>query len=731
VKKITLFILLFFISLGLSLAFKIKGKVVTLQGNPVVEAIILHRSSQNKTQTDNQGFFSLDVPEAKKIKLEIIHPNYIEQEIILSQQDISKELTVRLTPYIRQREEIVVTALRYPEASSSVPAAETVISKDSLEEKMVPNVTEGLLNLPGLSSIGSGGFSIVPNIRGLARRRVLIMIDNARVTSDRRTGPNASFVNPADIEKIEVLRSPSSVFYGSDAIGGVIHIFTKNPLLQERISGKVYLKYGTINREKSLGLSLQGAKGKTGLYLSFQGTDAKNYFSPKGEVFQSKFTTASFFGKITHENEKREIYLSFLGTKGFNIGKPNQDSSTKPTWYPLENQNLIQLHWHEKKVGEKGDLSFHLYLNPHFLETKKETIKIYKTKESFSRTQSLDLGLHVSYGRKFGKHLRLKGGADFFGRFGAKAKNVNTYFDSSGNKEKIIEEWPFTKGKRQDLGLFLSFDYTGLKNLDFVGGIRFDFLQMKAIPGNVSSAQKKNHEAWTGFLAASAKLTEVIVAFANFSRAYRAPSLSERFYTGITGRGFIIGNSDLKQELSINLDVGLKFIHKRYFAALYFFYYRIDDMVERYRSSEKIYRYGNIERGQIQGIEMEIEYFPVPGWKIFGNLYSFKGISQLTKNALNDIPPSRLLLGTRIWKGHFWGEINCFFQQKKINPGPAEISIPGYKIVNLQAGYILYSSLRLYFLIKNLFNRTYLTRPDPDSVEAPGRSFILGFNYAF
>lgn len=728
-RRISLVALLFFLSLGCGIALEIKGKVTSQDGKPVVEAVVLHRLSQKEALTNSQGFFSIELPEIEKIKLEIIHPDYIEQEIILSRQDISKEIIVRLFPYIRQREEIVVTALRYPESSTSIPAAETVVSKDNLEEKMAPNITEGISNLPGVSALGSGGFSVVPNIRGLSRRRVLILVDNARITSDRRTGPSASFVNPADIEKIEVLRSPSSVFYGSDAIGGVIHIFTKKSVSQEGIGGRINLKYGTINQEKSLGFSLQGARGKTGYLMSFQGIDAESYSSPLEEVPQSQFTTASLFGKISHQSKKREIHLSFLGARGFNIGKPNRDSTTNPTWYPQENQNLFQLNWHEKEIGRGGELSFQFYLNPHFLETQKE--KIDTSKKSYSRTQSFDLGCQISYGKRIGQGWRLKGGADFFGRFGAEAKNVITYFDSSGMVENSIEELPLTEGKRQDWGFFLSFDYSGIQNLDLVGGLRFDWLRMKANPGNSPHPEESYHRTWTGFLGTSAKLTEEIVAFINFSRAYRAPSLSERFYTGITGRGYAIGEPNLKPESSLNLDLGLKFIYRRYFAALYLFYYQIEDMIERYRSSEKIYTYGNIEKGQIQGLELEMEYFPIPGWKIFGNFYSFKGLSQLTKDPLNDIPTTRLYLGTRVWKGHFWGEINTSFQKEKKDQGPAEISIPGYEILNFQAGFFLSSSLRFYFSVSNLFNRTYVARPDPDSMEAPGRNFILGLNYSF
>ncbi len=727
--KISILVLQFFLFLGSGMTLEVRGRVISQDGKPVVEAVVRHRLSQKKTLTNSQGLFSIELPEVEKVKLDIIHPDYYEQEIVLTRQDISKQITVKLFPYIRQREEVVVTALRYPESSTSVPAAETVVSKDNLEEKMSPNIAEGISNFPGVSRLGAGGFSVVPNVRGLARRRVLILVDNARVTSDRRTGPNASFVNPADIEKIEVLRSPSSVFYGSDAIGGVIHIFTKKSELQEGIGGRINVKYGTTNQEKGLGFSLQGAVGRTGYLLSFQGTDAENYSSPLEEISQSQFTTASLYGRTSYQTERREIQLSFLGARGFNVGKANRDSLKTPTWYPHENQNLFQLHWLEKELGKGGELSFQFYLNPHFLETKKT--KIDSSEKSYSRTQSFDLGCQISYGKRICQSFRLKGGFDFFGRLGAEAKNIDTRLDSTGMPESIIEEVPFAEGRRQDWGFFLSFDYSGFQNMDLVGGLRFDLLNMKANPGNVPSPEESHHRTWTGFLGASVKLTDQIVAFINLSKAYRVPSLNEMFYTGITGRGFIIGEPNLKPESSLNLDLGLKFICKRYFAGLYLFHYRIGDMVERYRSSERIYTYGNIEKGQIQGLEIEMEYFPIPGWKIFGNLFSFKGMSQLTKDPLNDIPPSRIFLGTRVWQGHFWGEINASLQKKKKNPGPAEISIPGYGIVNFLAGFFLSSTLKFYFSVSNLLDRTYVARPDPEAVEEPGRNFLIGLHYSF
>ena len=86
---------------------------------------------------------------------------------------------------------------------------------------------QALETVPGINQV-SEGHAAVPAIRGMARGRVLLLIDGARVTSERRVGPSATFLDPAVLEGIDVARGPGSVAYGSDALGGVISMRTRN-----------------------------------------------------------------------------------------------------------------------------------------------------------------------------------------------------------------------------------------------------------------------------------------------------------------------------------------------------------------------------------------------------------------------------------------------------------------------------------------------------------------------
>ena len=711
------------------MAAELRGVVQTPGGIPIAGAVVLHRASGVQAVTDAAGAFRMNVPDAARLRVEVIHPDYYEQEYLVPRRATAEPVVLILVPLIRQREEIVVTALRHPELSTSVPAAGSVVTAETLAEKMVPTVTEALQEMPGVAGLGSGGFSLVPTVRGLARRRILYLIDNARLESDRRTGPNASFVSPEDLDRLEVLRSPASVLYGSDAIGGVIHLLTRNPAVGDGLRGRLTAGYGSANRERSAGLALDGNRGPWGFYLSFQGVDADNYRSPKGEVLQSQYTQASLLGKLAFRTEQREVLLSFLGARASDIGKPNRTSAEKPTWYPRETQNLAQLKWLEKNFAG-GELTAMAFANPNSLETQTDTLTGYKAKESFSRTESTDFGFQLAYDRRLNKHIRLEGGVDYFGRGGAAVLNRDTSFDAQQRVTMVTEERPFTNGSRQDVGLFFSADVATIRNLDLVGGLRWDSLAMKADPGGKAAVESRNTAA-TGFLAASYQLPRGFVVFANVSRAYRVPSLSELYYTGISGRGFIISNPDLVPETSFNVDGGLKFVGRRLFLGLYAFRYEIDDMIERYKVSSTVYTYGNINRGRIEGLEFEFEAFPVSGWKLFGNLMNLRGKDPGSGAPLNDVPPLRAVVGSRLWLGRFSVEATGVFQAKKDGPGPAEIAIDGYELVNLKATYALGSSLSLYLRLGNLFNETFLARPDSEAMEEPGRSAGFGLAFAF
>ena len=107
-------------------------------------------------------------------------------------------------------------------------ASTTWLSGEQMGSEHPATFSQSLLHVAGVSTIAEGQ-GAVPAVRGLARGRTLILLDEGRVSTERRAGPNASFLDPEAIRSVEVARGPGSVAYGSDAFGGVIAVQTRRP----------------------------------------------------------------------------------------------------------------------------------------------------------------------------------------------------------------------------------------------------------------------------------------------------------------------------------------------------------------------------------------------------------------------------------------------------------------------------------------------------------------------
>lgn len=131
---------------------------------------------------------------------------------------------------------IVVTAARQEQESAKTPAPITVIEGEEIERLQAEKVSDLLKDLPGVEVSGEGPFRGLPVIRGLSSNRVLILVDGQRLNNAREStlfaGIQPNLVDLAQVERIEVLRGPASVLYGSDAMGGVINIITRKPDLR-------------------------------------------------------------------------------------------------------------------------------------------------------------------------------------------------------------------------------------------------------------------------------------------------------------------------------------------------------------------------------------------------------------------------------------------------------------------------------------------------------------------
>ncbi|HEX7830348.1 MAG TPA: TonB-dependent receptor plug domain-containing protein, partial [Thermoanaerobaculia bacterium] len=127
------------------------------------------------------------------------------------------------------RESVTVTTGATPNIEGTPASASTIIGMEELEQRKPSHIVEAIATTPGVAIRGEGP-PAVPVVRGLAGGRTMLLIDDARIVAERRAGPSATFVDPLSLGSIEISRGPGSVAYGSDALGGVVHLRPRDPI---------------------------------------------------------------------------------------------------------------------------------------------------------------------------------------------------------------------------------------------------------------------------------------------------------------------------------------------------------------------------------------------------------------------------------------------------------------------------------------------------------------------
>jgi len=148
---------------------------------------------------------------------------------------------------LEQLETMNVTATRTARTADETLASVTVITREDIEKSQAKEVVQLMDGLPGVSFTSYGGYGKTTslNLRGTNASQVLVLVDGIRVGSATLGEPAWQHIPLSQVERIEVVRGPVSHLYGSDAIGGVVQIFTRKGAKGTHIDGEI--GYGTYN----------------------------------------------------------------------------------------------------------------------------------------------------------------------------------------------------------------------------------------------------------------------------------------------------------------------------------------------------------------------------------------------------------------------------------------------------------------------------------------------------
>ncbi|HBL28005.1 MAG TPA: hypothetical protein DD490_14305 [Acidobacteria bacterium] len=710
--------------LGASAGQALEGLLLQSDGSPAAgfEVSVVGRSIT--VTTDGDGRFVLNPAPRLPFQLVALGPSG-EVSPVLDVEVLPESGPLEIVLPATFRDTVTVTLGVAPGLETPPASATTLVGQQDLEQRRPQRLVEVLEAVPGTHSTGEGP-TAVPSIRGLARGRTLVLLDGARVATERRAGASAAFLDPFTLAGVEIARGPGSVAYGSDAFGGVINARSRYPEPGERTFRYALNKGFGGNDEESA--ALEASTGLFGGALLGQAHlrrsgDAE---AADGErIDNSSYRDRGGALRYTVDTPAGRLRAGFSLADSYDTGSPAADSNVTRALYPRESSRRFNLDLTSGPVGSWESLEAAVFLGSYRLaldRDRRPTAAVTRQIES-SDTESNDGSLRLVAARPAaGGRLQL--GAEVVSRFGLESLTTRRLFDLAGNPTTTTRTAAIEDAERLNTALFATWNRT-LGEASLVSlGLRGD--QVKAEnAGGFFGDRTSTHEALSGFAALTTNLTRDLSATLQVARGFRDPTLSDRFFRGPSGRGFIVGNPDLEPETSLQYDASLRWATGRGSVALFGYLYQVDNLIERYRPASDFF-FRNRGEAEVKGVELEVQQ-PLP-WNLALELGASwaQGEVEDDRAPMDDIPPPGAFLTLR-WAGepgYVYTRFAAFRRDDR--PGPTEDERPGHATWDLGAGYHLYESLELRITGKNLLDRRYRESADETAVLASGRSFVVG-----
>jgi len=569
------------------------------------------------------------------------------------------------------------------------------------------SISEALALQPSVSLNGQPGLFQTLNIRGLARQRVQSFLNGMRLTSERRGGVSASFLDPLLLGGVEIIQGPASTYYGSGALAGALQL-----LLREDASPWLSTGFASDGNERNLAAGAGNANYSAGIALR-QRDDGKTV---KGDTKFDRFDQLSAYYQRQFNLGDYSVDWQLIGSKAKDIGKDNsQFPLQRMVLYPEENHLLSQV-----KLSGTGDWAARLSLHYQDLLTR-ETLEsravnqVNQSRVSEVANRSMDIGLTLEDKWQAGQ-LSGQYGFDYFGRRGVNARQDDFILSRLLGSTQSLDD-----GKENESALFA----TANRDFNFasvhLGGRWTYFTQ------GDSKSEKISQSRGSYFLTVRKPLGDWNLSL-SYGTTSRFASLTERLFIGTTGRGEVVGNLRLLPEDSSELDIGIDYQSERLAFELHRFAMDIDDFIERITFDESTLSYRNLLSGDLSGWQYRVALFLSNPWQLALSGQRVTGSSD-SENTLIDIPAARhqvdLSYSAPIWS------LNMSLRRRldKKDFGATERVLQAANIGALSFRIDLSDRWQMQAGIENLFDETYFSSADALSTLAIGREFTLGFHF--
>jgi vitamin B12 transporter len=562
----------------------------------------------------------------------------------------------------------VMTAGRTRQEASSVLASVTVITREDIRRSVAEDLPELLRVEAGVDIVRTGpaGSQTSLFLRGSNSNHVLVLIDGVRVSSTH-TGSYAWELLPlGQVERIEIVRGPRAALYGSDAIGGVIQVFTRQPEQPNaRVSGG---SYGSAGAEA--GFALGGADNRHALHAAWRNTDgfssqndAGFSYDPDDDGFES--VSAGLNGDITAGRGN----LSYRVLASESESEFDQGVSTA-------RQRVAALAW-EGRLRPGWDYRLQAgYLDDHL-----------KSDYTFFTTAFDSRRLDLAWQN----------------RVSAARGQLNFGVDLSDERGRAAGSYQVSRDNRAAYAVWDS--PAGPAEVQLSG--RLD--------DNSEFGSEWTWQAAAGIgVGASGRIS------AQAGTAFRAPGLGEQFSPGFGG--LFAGNPNLQPETSTSMELGYRVVLEGAQELSVAVYRTEVDQLIAFAGED--YAAINIDRAKLRGLE--IEYRLNQGaWSLRANTTLQDTQDSTTGEPLLRRPDQKASLSLeRLIGNGGWAGLDWFVSGDRLDVGAQQL--PGYGILSLRGGTPLVGPFSLLLRLENVLDKRY---EPATGFNAAGRSVFVSIDW--
>lgn len=613
IKSYSIKILVFALGMGFLYSFsygqtyyQFEGVVVDENNQPITGASVMVYAIKRGDVTDADGYFRIEnlLESTHNVEVSFLGYETLVKEVSFKK---NKKFKFQLKESSIKLEEVVVEDNYAEHKKRETSLNIDVVDDDYLKQNLGGSLMKSLERLAGVTTIDIGSGQSKPVIRGLGFNRVVVVENNIKHEAQQWGADHGLEIDQYAVDNIEVIKGPSSLMYGSDAIGGVVDMQNKSVPAENSFGGIIDLSGKTNNN--FLGTSVSLFARKKHLFATVRATllDFGDYRVPTDSVDIYNFrvplhknhlrNTAgkeqnlhTSFGVIKDRFQSR-FYVSNVNSKGGffanahgleprNVDHEEHDRSSRDILYPYHKANHFKVINRSSLWSENWELELDLGFQNNF----REEWSVY-TQHGYMPAvfpESLDFNPEIE--RQFDKDI-YSANIKFLYRLSNKIElntGINSeYMDNEiGGRGFIIPSF-----EQLNLGGYFVAKYNFSEKSLLQAGIRYDY-------GNINTAQYndwfaspilENGDTTTyEYLQRSANLSRNFSNFSwsigynynpdkwsykfNIGKSFRMPIAKELAANGVNYHRFSyeVGNADLSPEISYQLDAGIEYESKKF-----------------------------------------------------------------------------------------------------------------------------------------------------------------------